>query len=619
MRPARWACCRAWARFAAAWLAALLLVAGPAGATVVEPSRADLIVSDQAEPPAPDDPRWQPVTLTHVERAPVAWYRMRFDADPAEPFWMLYLPFLYGGGQITLNGVPVADITQSSPTLYVRWERPFLLPLPAGALRAQGNVLLVRALAAHASANTMMGPQAALQPVFDRRLFTVRTLPMVTVATGLVVGSLVLLIWFLRRREVLYGLFGLAAILWALRTTTFVFDALPPTAWVAWRLLYFLGTGGFIVVMALFTLALARWSRPVFTRALLGYWALGPLAYFVGGHAFAGRWWVAGLIPVGLGLAVVAAAAAWRRRSAATLSLAVALALAVAAGLHDYAVAANAPLFATLLPGWTDHRLFLLHHAANLLLVVMGVLLAVRFVRTLGEVEAANRTLEARVKERERQIAASYERIAVLQREQAATDERQRIMRDLHDGLGSQLFTSLSRAERGALDPAAMSDTLRSAIDQMRVALEALASEEQDFGTAFGNFRFRWDARLRDCGLKPVWQVDLPDAMPAIAPHDALQILHIVQESLTNVVKHARASTVTVRLHHVDGVLSVDVVDDGVGAAAPARPAGSGGRGQSNMAKRAQRLGGTLVTEFGAHGGRVSLRMPLADAAASAA
>ncbi|MBT9486085.1 MAG: hypothetical protein IV093_00965, partial [Rubrivivax sp.] len=137
-------------------------------------------------------------------------------------------------------------------------------------------------------------------------------------------------------------------------------------------------------------------------------------------------------------------------------------------------------------------------------------------------------------------------------------------------------------------------------------------SEEQDFGTAFGNFRFRWDTRLRDCGLKPVWQLDLPDTMPVIAPHDALQILHIVQESLTNVVKHAGASSVTVRMQLAGDLLSVDVVDDGVGGTA-ARPAGAGGRGQSNMAKRTQRLGGTLETTFGADGGRVSLRMRLAD------
>jgi signal transduction histidine kinase len=146
----------------------------------------------------------------------------------------------------------------------------------------------------------------------------------------------------------------------------------------------------------------------------------------------------------------------------------------------------------------------------------------------------------------------------------------------------------------------------------MRIAIEALTSEELDFRASFGNFRFRWDARLRDCGLKPVWQVDLPDTVLAIAPHDALQILHIVQEALTNVVKHARASTVTVRLRHDSGTLALDVLDHGVGAAA-AKPAASGGRGQSNMARRAQRLAGTVETDFGACGARVSLRMPLAS------
>jgi hypothetical protein len=267
-------------------------------------------------------------------------------------------------------------------------------------------------------------------------------------------------------------------------------------------------------------------------------------------------------------------------------------------------------MLARLLPGWPDHRIFLLHHAANLLLLVMGTLLALRFARTLAAVEAANRTLEARVQQREREIASSYERIAVLQREQAATDERQRIMRDLHDGLGSQLLTSLSRAERGALAPTAMTDTLRSAIDQMRIAIEALASEEQDFRTAFGNFRFRWDTRLRECGLKPVWQVDLPDTVLTIPPHDALQILHITQEALTNVLKHAQARTVTVALQLADGALTLEVSDDGPGPAAD-KPASPGGRGRSNMAVRAKRLGGTLDIVFGPEGGRVSLRVPL--------
>ena len=84
----------------------------------------------------------------------------------------------------------------------------------------------------------------------------------------------------------------------------------------------------------------------------------------------------------------------------------------------------------------------------------MGALLTARFVRRSSSLEDLNRTLETRVADRERELAANYTRLAALQREHAASEERQLIMRDLHDGLGSQLFTSLSRVERGDMDDA---------------------------------------------------------------------------------------------------------------------------------------------------------------------
>ena len=321
-----------------------------------------------------------------------------------------------------------------------------------------------------------------------------------------------------------------------------------------------------------------------------------------------GRWWVAGLIPVGLSVALVSFAAAWRQRSLGTVMIAVAVALAFLAGVHDYLVAWRSPLLEAIAPEWSDHRFFLLHHGANLLLVVMGALLTVRFVRSLREVEDAKRTLEVRVAEREHEIAASYERIAALQREQAATDERQRIMQDLHDGLGSQLFTSLSRAERGALDSRAMADALRRSIDEMRMAIEALASDERDFRTAFGNFCFRWEPRLREAGIVPTWAIELPDAVLAVSPHDALQLLRVAQEALTNVLKHARATRVRVALQQRDdGRLVLEIEDDGCGDAAPRS---GGGQGQANMRSRAQRLGAQLDIAPGERGLRVRLVMP---------
>lgn len=602
-------------------LLGMLALLGPvnAAAVTIEPRQVSVLIGSDSAPPGVADARWQPTSLPDVRTADVVWYRVEFDiaAAIATEYWVLYLPYLYGGGRIWLNGEPLAAVPESSQVLRVRRERPLLLSLPASMLHAgKKNVLHLRAVPAYTHRGTgaprlVVGSQDEVQPKFERRLFFMRTLPLVTLVMASVVGLLVIFVWLRRRQEVLYGLFGLAAVLWAARTTNLLVDALPASVWPAWRLLYHATNGGFVICMALFALSLAGWLRPGVARALAAYAVLGPVLYLAAGaqaENLVARWWTAGLIPIGLSIVVVSVAAAWRQRTPGTVVIALAMSFAVGAGAHDYFIAWNAPRIEAL-SGWIGHRIFLLHYGANLLLVVMGVLLTLRFVSSLHEAEGARHTLEARVAERESEIAASYQRIAVLQQRQAATDERHRIMQDLHDGLGSQLFTSLLRAERGALDHKAMVDTLRSSIDEMRLAIDALASDEQDFRTAFGNFCFRWEVRLREAGVIPSWVIDLPDAVPVVPAHDALQLLRIAQEALTNVLKHARAMRVRVSLIHDAGRLVLEVEDDGCGSAAPVS---SGGRGQANMRARALRLGADLDIAAIAHGLRVRLVLPLA-------
>ncbi|MEO8546208.1 MAG: ATP-binding protein [Burkholderiaceae bacterium] len=629
MKPGRWAC------FSEALLLACAALLWPGGAFAVtqEPARAAVLLNDASRPPPDGDARWSPVSVPDAQDGSLAWYKVEFQvpAGPDTDSMMLYLPYFYGGGSIWVNRQLVARVPENSSTLRVHWERPLLIPLPMSTLHAGTNMLHLRVGAAQGNSGThlpqlVLGPQSELQPQFDRRLFVVRTVPLVTVVAGSVMGLFVIGIWLGRREEVLYGMFGAAALLWAVRTTTFVVDVLPAALWPLWRLLYHASTGGFIIVMALFALQLAGWNRRPVAIGLGIYGLLGPMLYAVSGdqaEEVVGRWWVLGLIPVGLSIAVVTFASAWRQRALGTSLIAAAVALAVLSGVHDYLVAWDSPLLSALAPGWATHRLFLLHHGANLLLVAMGVVLTMRFVRLLHAVEEANRTLEARVQVREREIAASYARIAALQQDRATFDERQRIMQDLHDGLGAQLFTSLLRAERGALDADATAAALRGAIDEMRMAIEALASAEGDFRTAFGNFRFRWDQRLRDAGVAPHWDVDLPDAVLPVAPHDGLQLLRVAQEALTNILKHAHAHHVHIRLQRLRDELVLEVSDDGVGlgvshseAGVPIQGATAGsGRGVANMRARAQRLHARLFIGA-AHAGsgtRVTLQMPMAS------
>jgi len=241
-------------------------------------------------------------------------------------------------------------------------------------------------------------------------------------------------------------------------------------------------------------------------------------------------------------------------------------------------------------------------------LLAMAGLLTSRFIQALESLEALNQNLEARVAARERELSANYEHLAALQRAAAAAQERQLIMREIHDGLGSRLFVSLSRVERGQIQTGEIAETLRACIADMRLALDALTPDVNDFRTTLGNFLFRWQGQLQAAGIHSSWAIDLPDLAVRVTPHAALQLLRIAQEALTNVLKHARATHVAVRLRQTAGVLQLEVEDDGQGAV---DTRAGGGRGFRNMIERARQLGGALDVRSGARGTCVALRVPV--------
>jgi signal transduction histidine kinase len=306
----------------------------------------------------------------------------------------------------------------------------------------------------------------------------------------------------------------------------------------------------------------------------------------------------------------------WRQRTVAAAVMPLALATAVLAGMHDYLVAWNAEALALFLPRWwVGQRIFLLHYGADLVLIAMGGLLTVRFIEALTSLESVNarlaelnETLESRVAQRERHLAENFERMAELERDRAAAQERQLIMREIHDGLGSRLFTSLLRVERGDMDGAQIAGALRDCIADMRLALEVL-SPDDDFQAALGNFLFRWQTQMLEAQVMPRWSIDVPEDVLRLSRQAALQLLRIAQEALTNVLKHAGAKNVRIDLRQRGGHLELEVSDDGHGA----QPAGQGaGRGLANMRARAGQLGGTLELRSGDGGTRVLLRLPLA-------
>jgi signal transduction histidine kinase len=199
----------------------------------------------------------------------------------------------------------------------------------------------------------------------------------------------------------------------------------------------------------------------------------------------------------------------------------------------------------------------------------------------------------------------------------AREDERRRLRRDLHDGLGPRLAAMTLRIDVALelleREPARVADVLvtlrdesqRAIADIRRVAygLRPPALDELGLIGAI-------EETTEQLGVAERFDVDLdlPDAVPALPAAIEVAALRIVQEALANVAHHSGARACGVRLE-VDGAVAIEVSDDGDGLPDDYRP----GIGLHSMRERAAELGGTCAIEPRRPSGtRVRAQLPLA-------
>jgi len=198
-----------------------------------------------------------------------------------------------------------------------------------------------------------------------------------------------------------------------------------------------------------------------------------------------------------------------------------------------------------------------------------------------------------------------------IEKEELLLIERGRLMREMHDGLGGQLVSVLSMIERGKADPDNVAETLRRAIDEIRIVIDSLDANTTDLPTSLGMLRARLEPLLRRNGVDLMWTVDEISDLDAFPPEAVLHVLRIIQEAVTNSLRHAGADRVEVKLTSLGGKprqLHVSIRDDGRGLSTPTP---LGGRGLKNMKARAKELGGVLRIDGSRSGTKVDLTLPL--------
>jgi signal transduction histidine kinase len=215
-------------------------------------------------------------------------------------------------------------------------------------------------------------------------------------------------------------------------------------------------------------------------------------------------------------------------------------------------------------------------------------------------------------------IALSNERLYERSREASVLEERARLARELHDAVSQRLFSIRAHARAAEMlvekDPALVSAELAAIADigaqahaELRAVIDGLAPPELD-GLAESLRRYAQLA-ARAYGVEVLVTAS---ELPELEPRVQAAAFRVGQEALNNALRHAAATTISVRLTRTSRRVVLEVSDDGTGFDPALAAAGaSGGLGLASMRERAAAVGGALrITSEPGAGTKVRLAVP---------
>ncbi|MFT3857596.1 MAG: sensor histidine kinase [Aquabacterium sp.] len=545
-----------------------------------------------------------------------AWFKVsyRVPADlPAEEALLIYVPRVMGGAwQMLVDGEAVAN---NLDDWRMTWNKPLAVRLDPSRVRP-GHMLDIRIGVIRRStygasiAPIVVGPATAVAPDLATRTLLQITMPQASNVVLLLMGGFFLAFWLARPVERAHLLLALASIAWCVCNLQYTLHRPEDPTLAAWY--------ASIVNMAIswvmwlvyrFVLQIDERHRIRWLEAALPWYVLlmtvvamplwphaddiGVLYQLV--NAF-----------VGMGITLIITRQAWRQGGLIELrAISAALIVTMTVGCHDVA------LLAQLV---TPESIYLLPYGTLLLFASLLFAVQRRYVGAINQTEQLSASLAERLAAREAELQSKQARLIAVEREQALLLERQRLMRDMHDGLGSALMSSLVLVEQGRLQAKDVANVLRECVDDLRLVIDSLEPVGHDLVALLATLRYRLGKRLEHAGLTLEWKVqDLP-VLPWLDPSHALQVLRILQETLTNVLKHAdarrvRIETMLVQKSGLPDQVCVHIEDDGKGFDMSAPPTG---RGLRYLKQRAQKLNGDLdIRSHAGEGTRVTLLLPV--------
>jgi signal transduction histidine kinase len=526
--------------------------------------------------------------------------------------WSVYLPRFTNGVVVLVNGVEVLDSRRDPAANRSDRATPEIGLIPASLLRDGDNELTIQLFVWGPVPGFLdkiyAGPDESLRPYYEWRTLLFITLPIMFSAWQGILAVILIVMWAMRRGEAAYGVLAVAMALGA--TQAFMPTAIdqPTFPEVSNTLLASAPLESACVLAFAILFFTRKWPRVLGPLIFLPGLTMVLIGLFADPYAIRQSFLVLGIPTLFAHLAILGIIVAWsemRKQDVPSLLLGCAVTIVLTTLTHDMLQVAR------LIP---DHRIFYTRISYSAMLVAIGVGLTWRFAQALNRVDGFAAHLVIQLREAEEKLKAVFAREQERERAAALARERARLMRDLHDGLGGQLVSIVALSERNTAG-AGIGDAARAALKDLRLVIDSMDDIGGDLMLALASWRDRAAAQLRPHEITLDWHAVPPGlpVYPSLRPWHVIQIVRILDEAVTNAVKHASARRIGVSIETVkaaDGEYGcITVTDDGKGFAAgdPSRPSS---RGLRNMKNRAARCGAELELSSGPGGTTVRLQLP---------
>ena len=567
-----------------------------------------------------DNTVWQTITLPHdwAEQRFTEqhlWYRIPIPELLQEETLAVYIPTVIHSAKVFVNDVWVGGAENKTDITRLA-NRPQYFEFSSQLLTEDNNFLYLRVSAAIANqgllSNVFIDTRDKLFPQWQAyHKHRYQLLESITIFM-VFCGCVLLLFWRARPRDKEYGYFGITLLFWSLFNGYWLLPhaPLPLKHWEALHIFSMSATVVFNIITNHHThhflyIHLKKYLWQV-EKYLLTYLMLGLLLFILPSVESVQWWGYKVWLPINLIIGLYGTAylvllfyyvPKFEHFFIPSFGIIILL-----FGLHDQL------LFNNL---WDRTEGIYVQYLTVPLGLLFSLTLMNNFIDSLKTTESLLQNLEQRIKEKEEELINKYEQIKQLEYSQLLVKERERIMRDMHDGIGGQLLGILSSIE-GKTDKTLtkIKTRVQNSLIDLRIVIDSLDSNISDIGVLLGNLRQRIQQQLVDNEITLIWDVQLLPTDKILKPQQSLHLMRIIQEAINNCCKHARTSHVHFYASQSadEKNIIISIRDEGIGIInkEPTR-----GHGMRNMHYRAQQIQAAFDIKSSEKGTEITLILPI--------